>query len=126
MHLLPGELQARLVKVRTGLALERLMAHISHHPDDSHPDRVGAGAAPTALGLPEFHALADRIFRRPETLLQTLTDQANAWRIQFVALVENSAVPKWNPDGSKIVGANGLKVRARIAALLVEPIDARP
>src|SRR4051812_43643088 len=119
MHLLPRKLQTWLVKFGTGVALERLMAHVSHHPDDSHPLRVRTGAAPTAFGLPESHALADRVFRRPETLFQSLADQANAWRSQFVAFVENPALPKGDADGPKIVGAHGLKVRARIAALLV-------
>jgi hypothetical protein len=55
MHLLPRELQRRLVKIRARLALERLMPDISRDADDLHPLVL------LTCANSEHHALADRV-----------------------------------------------------------------
>src|SRR6476646_6773660 len=40
MHLLPGELQTRVVEIRPSLAAERLMAHIADYANHRHPIRA--------------------------------------------------------------------------------------
>ena len=86
MHLLPGELQTRVVKVRSGLAAKRLMAHVADDADNGHPIRAAFVLRPA-----QGDALAEWISRRPDFLREPLAHDANARRFHRVAVLKGAA-----------------------------------